>query len=228
MLTLEKALMKDNWAIGKDGEDFVQHHCNNNDIAYRKATKEDNYLFGVDCYIDEKPTDVKNTRDLYFLNHKVTDKKGKVFFARHPFHVDNKATHYCFVHPRAKTFEHVEIQQYLLEHYFIDAKAYAQFVAAVTQLHNKHKEEVDHFGEYVSDRQTYWQFKKRLLPFLQEGVKLLYNEPKEQDETVSFRLSRALSSSSSRGKELLDKFLSQESQKDTSPGGMHALYVVIV
>jgi len=66
---------------GQIGESFVKWYCEIKNISYKKATYDEN-IMGIDAYLDNIPTDIKNSDGLVFGRYNLKEDK---FYTRHPF-----------------------------------------------------------------------------------------------------------------------------------------------
>ena len=165
---------------GDLGEVFAKEYCEANNIAFKKATKSEDLRLGIDAYINNLPTDIKNTKDIYFLQ--LSD-DGE-FNTRHPFKETTKASHYFFVNvseDHKEFIEFIAIKEKLLKKFFKDEEALENFFKFLKSLDDQtyHK-----FGNNFSE--ACLKIKNIILPYLKENVTLSYEEPK--NSTTSFKL----------------------------------------
>lgn len=83
--------------FGEQGVTLVKQWCVENNLTFKEASKQEDYHDGIDCYINEIPTDVKATEKLYFLQ--LYENKINI---RKPFHSKTKSTHIAKVNVEKK------------------------------------------------------------------------------------------------------------------------------
>ena len=167
---------------GELGEVFAKEYCEQKNIPFKKATKTEDMRYGIDAYINNLPTDIKNTKDIYFLQ--MSD-DGE-FNTRHPFKEETKASHYFFVNvgKEHKGFiEFVGIKEKLLRDFFKDEKSLNFFLNFIKELDNQF---YNKFGNNYTEASL--TLKQMLLPYLKENITISYEEPK--DKTISFKLKK--------------------------------------
>ncbi len=165
---------------GDLGEEFSKEYCEQKNILFKKATKTEDLKYGIDAYIKDLPTDIKNTKDIYFLQ---MSNDGE-FNTRHPFKEETKATHYFFVNVNKEHKEFIEfisIKEKLLRDFIKSEECLNNFLNFVKELDN---ESYDKFG--INYAEACLTIKNKLLSYLKENVILSYEEPK--DKTISFKL----------------------------------------
>jgi len=165
------------------GEDFVRKYCKKNNINFEKTEKEQDRLEGVDCYMDGIPTDVKNTEFIYFLHISFT---GDIL-VRHPFKINSKATHYCFVDVNNKGDgffkEFVPVRTFLLNNYFEDVKHLNSFFKYLKEIDGK-----EYITKGYSVEQAAFTIKKEILEFLKDDIGVSYEMKNDKHDVVVFRL----------------------------------------
>lgn len=168
---------------GNLGEVFVEKYCKAHNMTFQKATKTEDIHFGIDCFIHDQPTDIKNTKDIFILQI-LSDGKISV---RHPFRESTKATHYCFVNVSSEQKEWVEFTR-------IDIKLERDFIKSYKDLwemkkwlytiNNKHWKD---FHQTLSG--TCLFIKKKLLTFCKEESYLKYGSVEHsKDNQIYFKL----------------------------------------
>jgi hypothetical protein len=83
-------------AQGDRAELFIQKWAEDKNHQYKKGTQEDDRHRGIDCWVNNMPTDIKNSYAIYLGNYRFntdTDEIGH-FKVRHPFKLTSEATHY--------------------------------------------------------------------------------------------------------------------------------------
>jgi hypothetical protein len=191
---------------GIAGEMFVKKYCKEQGISYDVTDEKENIVEGIDCYMDSTPTDVKNTKALYFLN---IDAYGSCQ-VRHPFRENSKATHYCFVDVNNKSegkFESfLPIRSFLLKEYFKTSRGLISFIKTLQGFNEK---KVKDFGGTLE--QAAFLIKKELSVFLKTGVYIYYSfSSDEKTQLASFKI---LKKEASPKKEALAKFLEKHKKQ---------------
>lgn len=191
--------------IGAQGVDFAQQHFENQNITFVRTTKEEDIITGVDCYIDNIPVDVKNTKDLYICQ---IQKTSGMINVRHPYKSNSKATHFCFVQVTDKKHEFItliEVRKKLLE-FFDSEEKIDMFLADLQSIDRTH------YTDYgVSIAQTCYKIKLSLQKHLNSSSFISYTEPQTDADEVSFCLKRKTpakqqKTTSSDISQILDKF----------------------
>jgi hypothetical protein len=167
---------------GEEGVRFVEQICLKKNISFVKGTREEDLKYGIDCYIDNQPTDVKNTEDLYicqiFINNGIIN-------TRHPFKTSSRATHYYIVNTKKnKAIEFVEIEKKLLRDYIKDEKALKQFLSILKEIDGK---SFKNYGLHLAHACI--QIKEKLTTCLKPPVKISYPDPETSTE-IYFKLSK--------------------------------------
>lgn len=173
--------------LGKLGEEFVKNYCKTNNIPFRKASKLEDLHWGIDCFINEQPTDIKNTKDIYLLQI-LSD---GLISLRHPFRETTKATHYCFVNVSDKK----DYQNEWVELIKIDTKLERDFIET-SKLWELKKYLYSINGKHWKDfHQTLagacLSLKKRLLTFCKTEVYLRYGSVEHsRDNQIFFKMTK--------------------------------------
>ena len=81
---------------GDRAEVFIKKWAENNKHQYKKGTQEDDRHRGIDCWINDCPTDIKNSYSIYLGNYRFEGPNDTIghFNVRHPFKLKSDATHY--------------------------------------------------------------------------------------------------------------------------------------
>jgi hypothetical protein len=187
--------------IGNQGVDFAQKYFEEKNISFIKTTKEEDIVTGVDCYIDNIPVDVKNTKDLYICQiHKNTS----LVNVRHPYKNTSKATHFCFVQVSEKKqefIEMIEIREKLLE-YFDSEEKLNSFLAELQNL-----DQTPFIQHGVTLAQACYKIKMLLQSYLNSSSLISYIEPSAHIDEISFKLvKRKKLTSTDSAKEVLNKY----------------------
>jgi len=179
-----KKIPKKSLEQGKVGENFVEQHCQEKNILYKKATRSEDLKEGIDCYINEIPTDVKNTKDI-FLCQVMRD--SGLINTRHPFKSSSKSTHYYFVNVKpdltGELIEHISINEKLLRDFIKSEEDLIRFKNYLASIDTKH---ISEFG--VSETQAIFKIKQVLISFCKPNVNISYNDPAVGVTEVSFKL----------------------------------------
>jgi len=166
--------------IGIKGEKFAESYCRLNKISFQSASKNEDLVYGIDAYINGCPTDIKNTKDIYFL--RLTEEGN--YSTRHPFRSKSQATHYFFVNVSNTNnlfIEFVSIKEKLLRDFIVNEKSLKSFLNFVKCLNNKsyHK-----FG--LNSKESCLKIKEKLIPYLKDNVTISFEEP--TNNTISFKI----------------------------------------
>lgn len=171
-------------ALGLAGEVFVESHCRQNKIKYRKATRGEDIKLGIDVYMgeEETPTDIKNTN--YIFSCQILE--DGIINTRHPFKKDSQATHYCFVNVDATA------QGNFIEHVAIKDKLLRDIVSTPIALDNLYTylQSIDQtsYKDIAPNLvQASFRIKMKLQEFCKKGVLVTYEEP-ESNQEVSFKM----------------------------------------
>jgi len=154
---------------------------------FQVASDIEDINYGVDCYINNIPTDVKYTNYIFFLKYNTKERK---FVSRHPFKHNTKSTHYLFVDIKTKKFNHIPITEYL-KSFFKNDECFFKFVKIVSSLNDKKIN--DTFMSYcVSDEQVFKLLKVNfLIPLLNKNSTVLYsNYDGDSEKIITFRLKK--------------------------------------
>lgn len=173
-------------AKGEAGEQFIESYCADNKIPYKKTPKKQDYELGIDCLMNNHPTDVKNTKEIFFCQIMTED--GNIN-TRHPFKANSKATHYCVVDvpsddlTKGKFIEHISIDERLLRDFIKDENALISFKNKLKEINGKQMSE---FG--ISQSQACFKIKQSLMACCKSTVNISYVEPAEAKGEISFKL----------------------------------------
>lgn len=178
--------------LGDLGQNFVKSFFTTHEVPFREGTKEEDLKYGIDCYIGNKefPTDVKNTRDIYFCQI-FTD--SETINTRHPFKAHSKATHYCVVsvsETEKKFIELVEIEERLIRDFFINKNYFTEFKLFLQSLDQKgiYTEGLLVDSKPLHIDQACIQLKNRIKIFLKPNVYIKYPTITPETKEISFRL----------------------------------------
>ena len=164
---------------GEAGEKFASFFYGKTKIPFIKATKEEDLKLGIDAYIDNKATDIKNTTSIYFCQF---FEDGKIN-VRHPFKKNTKATHYCFVevdsdnYEKGKVIEFISIEDKLLRDYFIDKDSLESFKRDLQELEHKKSSTLG-----ISKEQSAYKLKMSLMKYLKPSATISYYFAESQTE----------------------------------------------
>ena len=149
-------------------ESFILWYCVNHNLTYKKATFDQNYYKGIDCFIEGVPTDIKNTKGIFLGNLK----KDK-FLARHPFQKDTESKNYLFVECTKTKFELLyfgEIKEYLKDKYF-NGDNYNTVVSIVSKYH------LEFYYKFSKSKdQFFFNLKKELEPYMKPNIYIRYSD----------------------------------------------------
>ncbi len=181
-----KIITPQNKDKGDAGVDFAEKHLITEGKTFKRASKLQDYEQGIDCFIDNIPTDVKNTNDIFVCQ--IMTENGNIN-TRHPFKKNSKVTHYCIVNvpkddlTKGKFIEHVNIKERLLRDFVKDEVNLKAFYKQLQELNGKNMKA---FG--ISQSQACFKIKQLILPFLKADIGCSYVEPTEADGEISFKL----------------------------------------
>lgn len=170
---------------GEEGVEFLREHCVLNALSFKEATTEEDLHFGIDCFIEEKGTDVKNTPDLYFLQ--VYVESGKINI-RHPFKKQTRAEQLAQIKMNKQGEREVlisNIKELLSSDYCKSEEHYDRLKEYLQSMEKQHWNCKGH----VSLAQFLFKVKEYISSvFLKENVKVLYQGPGEGVEECSMRM----------------------------------------
>lgn len=159
---------------GVKGEEYISLWAKQNGYTYVKCKQKTNeWLKGVDCFINDVPCDVKNTAYIFFGRYNLDMKK---FFVRHPFRPSTIAKNYIWLKDSLNSTEVVyygPISDYLINNYFKDESSFNDFKKVINTYDNHSYDEYPTLSS-VDD------FNDKLCSFLQKYLKddVLINYPK--------------------------------------------------
>jgi len=165
--------------FGEQGVAIVKEWCETNKLLFKEASKKEDYHDGIDCFINEIPTDVKATEKLYFLQ--LYDNKINV---RKPFHSKTKSTHIAKVNVDKKTVEHLHFHDYLEFDFFKTKEEKDKFLKILHSMENKLWSE--YHKPVVSPKQFLFVIKTELQELVIEGVSIYYEENDKYNETSMY------------------------------------------
>jgi len=139
---------------------FLQEWCEIKNYSYKKSTADENLKSGIDCYIDNIPTDIKNTKDLIFARYLLEKDQ---FLIRHPFRKDTVAKNICVVDLDTNTndFKVVyngNLEEYIIKTHFKDENAFKEFKNVLSKYEFKSLKElkmnsITHFFTHLKMRE---------------------------------------------------------------------------
>ena len=165
---------------GDLGEEFAKRYCETHNISFKKASRKEDLEKGIDAYIDKKPTDIKNTKNIYIFQ--IYD--DGVIHVRHPFKIISCATHYFFVNVtenNAEFIEHIDVREKIKRDYISSVGVQNNFRKFLLSI------DVRHYNEFGSNLdQACLELKKRILQFLNKDVSVTYSDIKL--DIIDFKL----------------------------------------
>lgn len=204
-----KKIPKKSLEQGQVGEGFIERHCQDNNIPYKKATRSEDLKEGIDCYVDNIPTDVKNTKDVFLCQ---VIRESGLINTRHPFKTSSKSTHYYFVNVKSdltgELIEHISIDKKLLRDFIKSEEDLIRFKNYLQSIDGKH---ISEFG--ISEAQAAFKIKQVLVSFCKSSANISYNDPKEGVDEISFKLyeNKSTSNKESNTQSILDRFKNKSS-----------------
>lgn len=180
---------------GEIGVEFFANICTKLGYKYQPATPTQDQAQGIDCFVStedqELKVDVKNGRKIVFGNLKASG----TFFARHPFNIHTKATHYAFVDCKTsqegKFLGIKNIKEFLLEHFFKTPETLESFYNLLFTIHGKDYQDLGELipgkPSTVSSAQASFQLKMFILGLVKPDVYVTYSLDEESRE-YNFRL----------------------------------------
>jgi hypothetical protein len=197
---------------GNQGVAFIKQMCEKNKIKFVLASKKEDLTLGIDCYIDEIPTDVKNTEDIYICQILLNTGTVNV---RHPFKTNSKATHYAVCKVAAdlnkgKLIEHVNIDERLLRDFIKDKENLKAFKQAIQTLQNK---KIKELGLHLNHACI--NIKSQISKFLKEDIGLSYDEPTQAENEISFKFYKKRKTKQVGEKNLNIKSILSQYKKET-------------
>ena len=171
--------------LGLAGEVFAKSYCKENNIKFKKSTKDEDMIYGIDAYIGEEktPIDIKNTADV-FICQILED--GTVN-TRHPFKPGTKATHYFVVEVdgmgNGKYIETVSIKERLLRDFIKSEKDYDKFKEYLLKIDRRSYHKLG-----INLSQACYKIKQEILQYCKENINLHYEEPVGGNQEISFKL----------------------------------------
>ncbi len=182
-MSKEKIINPEDVKFGEQGVTLVKTWCRENSHDFKLGTKKEDFHDGIDCYINDIPTDVKATEKLYFLQ--VYDSKVNV---RKPFHSKTKATHIAKVSVSLETVEHLHFKDYLEKDFFKSQNELEKFFKIIHSIESKPWKE--YHQTVVSEKQFLFYIKNELQQFVMEDVSIYYDENLEFNETSMYLVKR--------------------------------------
>lgn len=157
--------------------------------SFLQATPEQDMYKGIDGFIvnvsDQSHVaniDVKNTQDLYFLN---VNPETKKLVVRHPLKKTSQTTHLAVVSTQTEKFLGFYTRKEWLSH-FVKASAIDTFLDELNSMDGLTYDKV--VGTTQSFSQACYKLKLSLLPYLKSNCYISYEEPKDNETQVSFRI----------------------------------------
>lgn len=170
---------------GEEGVEFLREHCVLNALSFKEATIEEDLHLGIDCYVEGKGTDVKNTPDLYFLQVYVESGQINV---RHPFKITTKAEQLAQIKVNKQGEKEVlvsNIKELLSSDYCKSEEHYNRLLEYLQSMERQHWNCKGH----VSLAQFLFKIKDYVSSaFLKENVKIMYQGPGDGVEECSMRM----------------------------------------
>lgn len=169
---------------GNIGESFIKWYCvEAANYTYKKSSLDENIYSGVDAYIESIPTDIKNTKSIFFGR---VYKKTNKFFVRHPFRTETKAIDYLILNVEENKFEityHGNIESYLTTNFFKSQEHYFEFKKHILNFDQKNV-----LDTYISIEQFLYRLKMDIQSFFKDDVIVKYSETNfERNEEISIR-----------------------------------------
>lgn len=157
--------------------------------SFLQATPEQDMYKGIDGFIvnvsDQKHVaniDVKNTQDLYFLNIDPTSRKMTV---RHPLKRTSETSHLAVVSTTMQKFLGFYNRKEWLSH-FVKEDAIDTFLDELHSLDGLTYDKI--LGTTQSFSQACYKLKMTLIPYLKNNCYISYEEPKDSETQISFRI----------------------------------------
>lgn len=173
-MTHEETVLKNH--PGYKGEKYVELWAESKGYRWEKASREDNYIRGIDYRVNGIECDVKNSKYIFFAKYNLL---RDFFSVRHPFRTETMAENYVLIkdvdEDTTKVIYFGPIQDYLIEHYFKNEMALKNFKRVINnydfssfKTHNL--KTIDEFSIKLSD------FLKK---YLKEGIKISFLKQNE-------------------------------------------------
>lgn len=179
-----KEISKRDSILGLAGEVFVEGYCRKENLLYKKGSKEEDYNYGIDAYISDIPTDIKNSQYLFPCQ---INKEGFIN-TRHPYKTTSKATHFLFVNVdetgQGKFIEHISVKSKLIRDIVKDESNYYNLIEFLKQID---KQSYTIFGTNLDNASL--KIKEKILSFCKEDVKVNYNNPISNHD-ISFKMKK--------------------------------------
>lgn len=169
---------------GNLGESFVRWWCQENNITYKKATFEENNYSGIDAFIENISTDIKNTKGIYFGR---VYKDSYSFYVRHPFRQNTNCQNYLILDIDDNTSYnitfHGKIKDHLLEKYFLNEESYRKFLELLRSFDKQNVLE-----KYTSIDSFLFYLKKMVLPLVKPNILCYYPSTNSLEKEISIKL----------------------------------------
>ena len=162
---------------GDLGESFVRWWASEYNISFKRGTTDDNLILGIDCYLDNISTDVKNTPFIFLAKYSLDKNK---FFSRHPFRAKTECENYCIlsINEKDNSFKvkyNGNIKDYLLDKYFKNEASLNDVKTLLNAYEGKSYKELG----FVSPDQLMYQIKKAISLCLQPKIYFKYDSESE-------------------------------------------------
>ena len=162
---------------GDLGESFVRWWASEYNVSFKRGTTDDNLKLGIDCYLDNIPTDVKNTPFIFLAKYSLD---RNIFLTRHPFKNTTKCENYCILSINEKTNSFIlkyngSITDYLLDKYFKDETSLNDVKTLLNAYNGKSYKELG----FSSPDQLMYQIKKAISNCLQPKIYFKYESESE-------------------------------------------------
>lgn len=184
MYIRETVAEKRNSKKGEIGEAFIQWYVVYNNMGYKKGTEQENREKGIDCYVENIPTDIKNTDFIFLANIAKSD--GKLF-TRHPFREGTKSENYIILKNTETSFNILyngPIDEYLLEHYIKDKQSLIEFKKELLNCNSKSYKELG----FPSIDIFALRLKQKLCSFIKNDVFIHYSDINSKEVNVSLKM----------------------------------------
>jgi hypothetical protein len=183
--------MQKNWIEtlrkGNIGESFVRWHCQEYNISYKKATRDENLINGIDAFLDNIPNDIKNTPKIFLGKYSV--KYGK-FYARHPFRENSTVQNYCIldIKETEQSFKikyNGPIAAYLTAKYLINIDSFSALKALMMHYDGKNYKDLGS----SSINALMLQLKNKIKPLIKQEIYCNYDSYKEDKKADELAIS---------------------------------------
>ena len=182
----KKIIPESSYIISEEGVDYLKEHCVLNGLEFKLATQEEDLKYGIDCYVDNIATDVKNTDAIYFLQIFLID---GIINVRHPFKKNTKAVQLAQCkkdkNKQIADIKIIPINDLLLINYFRSQDLLNEFKEYLQDLDRKEYKAT----KAVSIAQFLFLTKEYIQnTFLKDNVKIYYNNVAEATDEISMKM----------------------------------------